>query len=236
MKREEIIQAFCKEIVDDSVLSDPGVTPYTMDSFGVQRNKAGYCGWVKCSNKVEILVQNEFDPIFCSNNCRVMFYNLFRNRNRKTLTPVGEIVEKFTDVQPPKHKCSCCHEEEEYYIPLSDELIEIQNWLMITPISYKAGLNQNQERFFDMCNIYLERIGISLKKVPKTVFYFANLGIEDFLIVENFAVKYKASLAFALFEIMTGTEMILEAKGVGLEEDVYYAMLDILYQLPDTIF
>ena len=236
----DFVEKFCQPIADDEVLLDP-ICRNKDDFMSLmeERNNYGYCGWPKCDKKVTVKEKGAItQPIFCSDLCFHRFENMFAMSRAKRNTPIGKIVEKFTDQKPPKKLVNMDPDAIEGMKvrigPYHKILDEIELWVGDYPCSGLMKRNEKQEQIFQVVQKALKRLSTSLKENPEVNYYFVNMDVKDLKQFMEQPDDFKDAFGLALYEVMTGTDCGPEIKHMEFPMSVYDDLVNILaYLQPD---
>ena len=236
----DLIEKFCEPIVDDDVLLNPVCR--NKDDFMAlmeERNAAGFCGWPKCNKKVTVKTKGAItQPIFCSDNCFRRFENMFAMSRAKKKSPIGKIVEKFSDQKPPKKLTNLNPDAIEGMRvrvgPYHKILDEIELWVGDFPCSGLIKRNEKQEQIFQVVQHALKRLGSTLKEKPEVNYWFVNMDVKDLKLFMDQDDNFKDAFGLALYEVMTGTDCGPEIQHMKFSMKVYDDLVNILASLqPD---
>lgn len=235
----ELLDAFTKPIIDDATWDHPALRDKEIFMMlMVERNNEGLCGYPRCSNKVPIPPKATDQPIFCSNECFRKFKNRFVINKAKKRNPIGNVVEKFADQKPPKELNHFQSDQIEGMQVRSgdyaDILNEIEKWVGDIPAAGFIPLNYKQKIIKEIVQRGLKTINITLKDVPDVNFYFVNLDVRDLEKLQKSPEVFQTVFAFAMWEVISGTDMTNEIKHLRFSMEVYDDLVQILGQMePD---
>ncbi|EAX84424.1 hypothetical protein TVAG_560770 [Trichomonas vaginalis G3] len=234
---------FCEPIVRDEIFNDPRLQDQQIfKELMIERNCSDLCGWPKCDHHIKLTEAVPKDPVFCSTACRNKFFKHFATEEEEDGDPVpapiplGPIVEKFTDMRPPKKLTKFSSDEiEGKYVrvgPYRDLLNEIETWVGGLPVTPDRGMNDKQERLFELVNSTLQSIDTGLKKTNAVIYFFVNLRVNDLAMLLDADQNFKDAFSFAMFETMTGQDMSHNIEKIDFSYNTYKDILTILDVIP----
>lgn len=237
----DLMEQFCEPVVKDEVLLHPNMrdVQFYRDAL-VERNANQICAWCKCPNRI-ICKNVEECPVFCSKKCQFNSQQHLASLlpQKKSNNAIGAIVEKFPDQKPPKKLHDYNADEIEGHKirvgPFRENLNEIEKWFGNFAVASFKGMNENQKKIFDLCNEMLEPIGATLKTTPQNIYFFSNIDVKDPKILTETPEVFKRTFAFAIFELLTETDMMPGLSHFEISPSLYEDMLDIVSQSSDEI-
>lgn len=234
---------FCEPIVRDEIFNHPKLKDEQIfKELMIERNCSDLCGWPKCDHKIKLSKAVPDEPVFCSTSCRNKFIHHFappeeEDENEKIAPiPLGPIVEKFTEMRPPKKISKFSSNEIEGKFcrvgPYRDILDEIETWVGGMTVTPDRGMNDKQERLLELVNATLDTIGTGLKKTKNVIYFFVNLRVNQLDLLLDADQKFKDAFSFAMFEIMTGQDMSKQIERIDFSFNTYKDLLTILDVIP----
>lgn len=232
MEYSELVTAFCQPIVKDEVLCDPSLNAQYYHELIEARNVEDLCAWCKCPHKIQLEDLSEC-PVFCSTDCQFYSQQFLSSLSKPTkkISPIGPIVEKFSEQRPPKPLKAFRSEDIEGHRirigPYRENLNEIQQWFGGFPIAVLKGLSPEQEEVFNLVNSILKPLRITLKKNTENLFFFGNMNIRNVKALTEADDQFKKAFSFALLDLLTKTDVTT----LLTENKIYTPLYDDIFNI-----
>lgn len=234
----EIVDEFTKGVVDDKWLKH-SILENKDDYYTLMkiRSDEGLCGYFKCPSKIETSRTSVEQPIFCSQICRV---KAFKKITKKPTFSVVDspVVEHFSEQRPPKKldrfNPSSIEGIKVFTGPYSSLFEQMSNWISTFPISGFTPRSDIQNILFNICFKYLDEIGITLADNSDNNFHFVNIIVpnnKSWEMFENADENFKRAWSYAMFEIITGSDMGNYANDINFDLNTYTKIVEVFGDL-----
>ena len=235
----ELADGFTQPIVKDAFISKCMNNKDLYHDLLVERNCAGFCGNPKCKKQVKFEDLSQC-PVFCSEECMKRSEEFIKVPERKSFAPIGKIIEKHSDMLPPKPIKSFDPTLVEGYHalvgPYKENLQEILRWICDYPVSSIAGLNENQQIIFNMVNQQLQEVGIQLKESDDVMTFFTNMQVDNIGAVMDADDEFKKAFSFSLFGVLTDQDLTTTCQRLNISFTLFDQLTKIFQDMADAAF